>query len=210
MSRLGHCNDGRVGADLGTWDPLLPAEAAAELVGLPCRWWLAGGWAIDLYLGHQRRPHADLDVLILRAEQSAVQRHLAGWDLHAADPPGTLRPWAGGEILGPRVHDVWCRRSASSPWSLQLMIDDTLDDHWVYRRDSRIRRPLADLYGPASTPERPVLSPEIQLLYKSARPRDKDEADFHAVVEALCAPQRRWLRESLATVSAGHTWLEQL
>ena len=36
--------------------------------------------------------------------------------------------------------------------------------------------------------ESPVLSPEMQLLYKSARPRDKDEADFHAVVEALHAP----------------------
>lgn len=210
MCRREYCNDGEVGADLGAWDPLSPAEVASEFSGLPCRWWLAGGWAIDLHLGHQSRVHADIDVLILRADQSAVQAHLAGWDLHATDPPGTLRQWARGEILGPRVHDVWCRRSASSPWSLQLMIDDTEDDHWVYRRDTRIRRPVADLEGPASTPQAPVLSPEIQLLYKSARPRDKDEADFHAVVEALHTPKRRWLRESLTTVSPGHPWLEWL
>jgi hypothetical protein len=90
------------------------------------------------------------------------------------------------------------------------MIDDTENDHWVYRRDARIRRPVTDLGGRASTPERPMLSPEIQLLYKSARPRDKDEADFHAIVEALHAPQRRWLRESLTVVSPGHPWLDRL
>ena len=197
-------------ADPGTWDPLSPKEVAAELSGLPCRWWLAGGWAIDLHLGHQSRAHADTDVLILRADQSAVRRHLAGWDLHAADPPGTLRPWAKGETVAPTIHGVWCRRSGSSPWSLQLMIDDTENDYWVYRRDARIRRLVADLEGPASTPQRPVLTPEIQLLYKSVRPRDKDEADFHAVVEALHAPQRRWLAKSLTTVSPGHPWLERL
>jgi hypothetical protein len=199
-----------MGTVLGTWEPLSPAEVARELRGLPCRWWIAGGWAIDLHLGRQSRAHADIDVLILRADQLAVQQHLGGWDLHAADPPGTLRPWAEGEILAPTIHDVWCRRSPSSPWSLQLMIDDTEDDHWVYRRDTRIRRPVADLDGPASSSERRVLSPEIQLLYKSAHPRGKDEADFQAVLADLHVPQRHWLRESLAVVSPGHPWLDRL
>ena len=90
------------------------------------------------------------------------------------------------------------------------MLDDTESDHWVYRRDARIRRPVTDLDGPASAPGRPVLSPEIQLLYKSARPREKDEADFHAVVDALLPRQRRWLRESLTIVSPGHPWLDRL
>lgn len=90
------------------------------------------------------------------------------------------------------------------------MIDDVEDDYWVYRRDARIRRPVADLDGPSSTPQRPVLSPEIQLLYKSVRPRYKDQADFDAVVEALHASQRQWLGNALTTVSPGHPWLERL
>ncbi|MGZ4472804.1 MAG: nucleotidyltransferase domain-containing protein, partial [Nocardioidaceae bacterium] len=116
---------------LGTWEPLSPSEVARVLSGMPCRWWIAGGWAIDLHLGRQRRAHADVDVLFLRADQLAVQRHLAGWDLQAADPPGSLRPWTEGELLPAGVHDVWCRRSPSSPWCLQLMIDDAEDDVWV-------------------------------------------------------------------------------
>ncbi|MGZ4467907.1 MAG: hypothetical protein ACXVW2_02870 [Nocardioidaceae bacterium] len=90
------------------------------------------------------------------------------------------------------------------------MIDDAEDDVWVYRRDARIRRPVADLDGPASTADRRVLSPDIQLLYKSADPREKDEADFHAVLEDLDTSQRRWLRDSLAVASPTHPWLARL
>ena len=156
---------------LGTWEPLSPAEVADELRGMPCRWWIAGGWAIDLHMGRQSRAHADVDVVVLRPDQLAVQRHLAGWDLQAADPPGTLRAWVEGKTLPTGVHDVWCRRLPSSPWCLQLMIADAEDDQWVYRRDTRIRRPIAELDGPASNAEHRVLSPDIQLLYKSADPR---------------------------------------
>ena len=90
------------------------------------------------------------------------------------------------------------------------MIDDAEDDHWVYRRDARIRRPVADLDGPSSTPQRPGATPEIQLLYKSLRLQDKDEANFDAVVEALHAWQRQWLGNALTTISPGHPWLERL
>ncbi len=204
------CHDGGVGDTLGTWHPLSPAEVAGELRELPCRWWIAGGWAIDLHLGRQSRAHADVDVLILRADQLAVQRHLSGWDLQAADPPGALRPWVPGETLATEIHDVWCRRSPSSPWCLQLRIDDGDDDCWVYRRDGRIRRPVAELDGPSSNAERRVLSPDVQLLYKSANVRAKDEADFKTVVEALDASQRRWLRQSLAIASPRHPWLARL
>jgi hypothetical protein len=194
----------------GIWEPLSPSAVAGELEGLPCRWWIAGGWAIDLHLGRQSRAHSDVDVLLLRSDQLAFQQHLAGWDLHAADPPGALRPWAEGELLSSEIHDVWCRRSPASPWALQLMIDDTEDDQWVYRRDASISRPVAELDGPASNTERRVLSPDIQLLYKSNEPRAKDEADFQAVLEGLDASQRGWLGESLAVTSPGHPWITRL
>jgi len=181
------------------------------LHGLICLWWIAGGWAIDLHLGRQTRSHADIDVLILRSDQALLQRHLGGWDVQAADPPGSLRPWSRrGDVLPPGVHDIWCRRSPLSPWCLQLMLAEESDDQWVYRRDTRIRRPVAELDGPASSIEHRVLSPEVQLLYKSAHPREKDHADFDAVVGYLDASQRRWLRESLLVVSPRHPWLSRL
>lgn len=200
-------HDGHVRGTVEAWEPLTPAEVADELRGLPSRWWIAGGWAIDLHLGRQSRAHADIDVLILRRDQSTVQRHLSGWDLHVADPHGTLRPWRPSEELPRKAHDIWCRRSVSSPWCLQLMVDDTDESEWVYRRDGRIRRPVDELDGWASNLERRVLSPDVQLLYKSSNPRAKDEADFDAIVEHLDSSQRLWLATSLALVSPTHPWL---
>lgn len=198
------------GTELGPWDPMRPDEAVAELGSLKVSWWIAGGWAIDLMLGHQSREHGDLDVLVLRRDQALVREYLSTWDVHAADPPGSLRPWPPGETLPPTVHDVWCRRSPSSPWAFQLMIDDTDNEDWFFRRDSRVRRPIQSLTGRASTISCAVLSPDVQLLYKSKGLREKDVADFRAVLPCLLAGERDWLRTALETVSPRHPWIPEL
>jgi hypothetical protein len=187
-----------------------PDEAVAEFGTWTLPWWIAGGWAIDLLLGHQSRDHGDLDVLVLRRDQALVRDHLGDWDVHAADPPGSLRPWPIGETLPPTVHDVWCRRTPSSPWAFQLMIDDTDGDDWLFRRDSRVRRPIQSLTGRASEADLAVLSPEVQLLYKSKGLREKDVADFRAVLAHLSAGERDWLRRSLDMVSPRHPWIPEL
>ena len=197
-------------ADPGRWQPLSPTEVADLFRGVSWPWWIAGGWAIDLHVGHRTREHGDIDVLVLRDDQVAVREALDGWDVHAADPPGSLRPWRPGEVLPPRVHDVWCRRAPDSPWSLQVMIDDARDGLWTYRRDARIARPVAELDGGAAGGDPRVLAAEVQLLQKSRSPRPKDEADLLAVREALTGPQRDWLVQALTVVAPAHPWLDRL
>jgi hypothetical protein len=187
-----------------------PEDLVDALSGVEARWWLAGGWAIDLFLGRRTREHEDIDVQILRPDHVGVRAALSDWDAHAADPPGTLRPWRVDEELPPEVHDIWVRRGADDPWRFQLMIADVAGDDWVYRRDHRIRRPVSELSGPASTPERQVLAPEVQLLYKSKGPRPKDEADFAAARDALGTDRRDWLAAALAVAAPTHPWLDQL
>ncbi|HEY3749649.1 MAG TPA: hypothetical protein VGL80_10645 [Pseudonocardiaceae bacterium] len=60
------------------------------------------------------------------------------------------------------------------------MLDESAGQSWVSRRDPRLRRPLATV-GRTSPDGIPYLAPEIQLFYKAARPRAKDEADFATV-----------------------------
>jgi hypothetical protein len=86
-----------------------PAAVQSIFGCLDVPWWVAGGYAIELAVGRPFRVHSDIDILLLRRDQLAVQHALAGWEWWAADPPGVLRPWAPGEYLVDTVHDIWCR-----------------------------------------------------------------------------------------------------
>ena len=57
---------------------------------------------------------------------------------------------------------------------------------------------------------RPVLAPEVQLLYKSRTPRPKDVEDFSSLVRVLDDDQRDWLRRALSMAGSGHPWLDRL
>jgi hypothetical protein len=197
--------------DYDFWRPMMPWQAKVLFAGFDRPWWVAGGWAIDLYLGHQTREHHDLDIGLFACDQAAAQRYLArcGWELHCADPPGSLRPWAEGEDLPLTVHDVWCRRSHDAPWELQLMLNPGHDGHWLSRRDPRIRLPAPQAVL-RSGDGIPYLAPQVQLHFKAKSPRDQDEADFDAILPNLDKPARSWLRQSISATFAEHPWLTRL
>jgi len=192
--------------DLGPCEPLKPEDISDLMTGCEADWWIAGGWAVDLLIGRQTRPHSDIDVLVLRDQQHLVREHLVAWDVHAADPPGSLRPWPVGETLPEGVHDIWCRRDPDAPWSFQLMIDNRVQDEWVFRRDKRIHRPVGELTGRASREQLPVLSIEVQLLYKSGSPRPKDQGDFMTVLPFLTSAECGWLGGVLERIQSDHPW----
>jgi hypothetical protein len=190
----------------GPWEPASPAEVAKIFAGCQVRWWIAGGHAIELAAGRPVREHGDIDVLLLRRDQLAVQRALPGWQWQAADPPGRLRPWRPAEQLPVGGHDIWCRPGPCQPWRIQVMLDESCDADWVSRRDQRVRRPLTSL-GSVTAEGVPYLAPEIQLFYKGKAPRPKDEIDFAAVLPILSVPQREWLADALSLVyGLQHPW----
>jgi hypothetical protein len=191
------------------WKPLTPPEVAARLGRLAAPWWVAGGYAIELFVGHAFRPHGDIDVLLLRRDQAVVHEVLSGWDIQAADPPGTLRPWPAGEWLPVGVHDIWCREDPAGPWRVQFMLDEAEGDVWTSRRDARIRRPIRSI-GVRAEDGTPILAPEIQLFYKAKRRLPKDEADLAAALPLLDVEERRWLDQALALTSPDHPWRARL
>jgi hypothetical protein len=171
-------------------------------------WWLAGGYAVELAAGRRWRAHDDIDVLVLRRDQLAVQHALRGWEWFAADPPGTLRPWLAGEVLPAGVHDIWCRPARDAPWRIQIMLDESSGDDWVSRRGPAVRRPIATIGHVIAGI--PCLAPEIQLFYKAKGRRPKDEQDFAEVLPVLDAEQRNWLRAALSSTYGDHPWVRSL
>jgi aminoglycoside-2''-adenylyltransferase len=199
---------------LGIWQPWSPHEVARFFAPLAAPWWIAGGWAIDLFLGRQTRAHEDIDVQVLRRDQHAVRALFSAWDVQAALPPPRdeawpFRPWHLGDVLDESIHDIWCRAAPTQPWTLQLMIADTRDERWICRRTPRIVRSVADLGG-VTADGIPYLAPEIQILYKAKGCRPKDEADFMRTLPMLDRERRQWLQNALTTAHPHHPWLDLL
>jgi Aminoglycoside-2''-adenylyltransferase len=190
------------------WQPISPYELFALLKGITIPWWIAGGWALDFFIGHQTRMHDDIDILVLRSDQQVLHQYLKNWDLQACNPPGSLRIWKENEYLNADVNNVWCRKKSTSPWCFQIMLMDSEGEYWVFRRHERVKGLIADI-GKITSDGIPYLRPEIQLLFKATGSlREKDIFDFKQVITHLDKSAISWLKYNLSLVSPGHQWLD--
>ncbi|MCB9458317.1 MAG: amino acid transporter [Anaerolineaceae bacterium] len=191
------------------WQPISLEQTIALFDGAPFTWFIAGGYAVELFLGHSIREHDDVDVVVFREDQLAAQSWLKGWRLYAADPPGTLRPWLQDEFLPFGVHDIWGHRDGKQHWEMQLMLAESEHDRWFARFDEGIGGPRNDLFTTYN--DVPSIRIEVQLLYKCRRPRPKDEADFAACLPLLSDDQCQWLATYIRRLFPdGHPWLDKL
>lgn len=190
------------------WRTLTPQEAVVLLLELRARWWIAGGWAVDLYLAKVTRTHKDLDVGIFRQDAKILRAALPDWDFFEAKN-GVLSPLAMDDAPRADVNSLWCKRTNASQWELEVMLDRSDGDVWVFRRDRRITYPLSSAIR--RNPEGiAYLAPEIQLLYKARATRPEDQADFDRVVPHLTQDAQTWLRESLQRIEPEHVWISKL
>lgn len=199
------------GATAGDFDRL--REVTSLFAGFSQPWMVAGGWAIDLFLGRATRHHKDVDVAVFRPDQLAVQRYLHGWQLYVAHG-GRLDPWQEGAYLKPPAHGIWAWPSSAvagnvdDPPELEVLLDEMSATHWLYRRNPKVTRELEQVCmwgGPRGSI--PYFAPEIVLLYKSREARETDTHDFEAVWPELDSEQRAWLMQALQVCTPEHAWL---
>jgi uncharacterized protein (DUF952 family) len=193
-------------------------RAVEVMAGFAAPWWVAGGWALDLFLGHQSRPHADLELSVLAADQQALFEHLRGWDLRLAAPGASLPAWDGTTIRPP-FHQVWARRGpgrpacpdqfAADPTMVGFLLEQGTRDRWEFRRHPAITRPL-DQVGATTGDGVGFVRPEVALLFKAKAPRFKDQRDFDRTLPRLDRAARVWLAAALAQAHPGHPWRELL
>jgi hypothetical protein len=164
-------------------------------------WAVAGGWAIDLHLGAETRPHRDLEIVVARDRIGDVTACLDELEWFGVGD-GLAWPLA---VTPEGLHQTWGRDRSSHHWRLDVLREPWDGEQWVCRRDPRVRRPIREAID-FNSDGIPYLVPEIVLLFKAKSPTEKDEADLALTLPTLTREQTAWLRNALEAVHAGHDW----
>ena len=171
-----------------------------------CQWFIAGGWAIDLHVGKESRIHKDIEIAIFREDQLKLKEYLHDWEFKKIIS-GEFHPW-NHEYLNLPIHELHVEDKESQE-KIEVLLNETTDDKWVFRRDTRISSPINAVCNYTSEGI-PYLSPEIVLLYKVKNTREKDYQDFMTVSEYLTPKQIRWLIDAVRIHEPQHEWLKHL
>jgi hypothetical protein len=190
------------------WRDLEPAAAPHIMSAVDAPWWIAGGWAIDLFVGTQTRAHKDLDLGVRRADAARIIATLPAWEFFEVKD-GVLSRLALGTKPRAVVNSLWGRRVGEPHWSLELVLDDSDGEDWIFRREPSIRRPFEAVLRATPDATR-YLAPEIQLLYKARDLRAEDRSDFEHAAPRLESVAVGWLRDCLARLYPQHPWLAAL
>ena len=178
--------------DVTKWDAWRPEEVARRLSNVEVPWYIAAGWALDLFLGGGHRAHEDIEIGVPRDRFNELADALEGF-----------------EFVEITEHQTWVRQPDTGAWRLDIFSEPSDGDTWLCRRDERIRLPYGNVIE-HSDQGIPYARPEIVLLFKAKHRRVKDDADFAALLPRLEPERRRWLAEALELVHPGHPWLVQL
>jgi len=189
-----------------------PVHAIAqELTTLPTPWYIASGWALDLFLGQTTRVHHDVDVVVAFADQLILQHYMTerGWKF-VTPFEKRLEPWPSHMRLELPRFQAHAHRDGLF---IDFLLSDIAHGIWRYRREPSIVR-SSERMALRTQDGIAYLAPEIGLLFKSrntsGKDRRKDQADFEKVYPHLAPEPRAWLRWALIAIQPDHPWIERL
>jgi hypothetical protein len=196
--------------DVSKWDAWRPEEVASLLEEVVAPWYVAAGWAIDLFVGRQRREHEDLEIAVPNRRFDEVAEALAGLELFVITGPAEATPLAKARDRLEDTHQTWAREPATGLWRLDVFREPSDRDTWICRRHASVRMPYERLI--ARTDDGiPYGRPEVVLLYKAKHAhRERDRLDFADVLPLLEPERRRWLADALRLVHPDHPWIAEL
>ncbi len=196
--------------DVSQWDAWRPEQVAELFAGVDMPWYVAAGWAIDLFLGEERRKHSDLEVAVPSSRFDELAGVLAPFDVCVITAHAEATPLADARDRLMDTHQTWIREPATGKWRVDLFREPSDGDQWICRREPAIRLPYEQVIERTSDGI-PYGRPEIVLLFKAKHAHEaKNEADFAAALPRLDRARREWLRDALERVHPGHAWLGEL
>lgn len=198
--------------------------AAQHLEGYRGEWYICGGWAVDLLLGKETRPHLDVDVAVFQHEQRDLHEHLSGWSaLGHDDAVSETCPdqWDGRELSVP-AH-IHANIGSMAGTELDIQINTRVGRDWLLCENPRVTLPHEECVVDPEAWGVPMVSAAVVLYFKAAARgwrgglpapastlRDHDQADFDGLLPTLTQLQRTWLYQAISVHDADHPWLQRL
>ncbi|UUZ94882.1 hypothetical protein LJK87_10420 [Paenibacillus sp. P25] len=124
-------------------------------------WAVAGGWAIDLFLGRATREHHDIEILIFRQDQVNLREYLQGWDFRKV-VAGEVKPWSPGEWLELPIHETYAEKSDQK---IEILLNEFDGANWVYRRDKRIHMNYINVVSQMNSEQKDWLQNSLTVIY---------------------------------------------
>ena len=194
-------------------------------------WAICGGFALDLFLGKEIRPHSDIDICVFEPDRRKILQYMLQnkWNVYEFRGQGKLRPLdvytesdPGRNLMclrgdcelvkfypceeEPLLYHQFFHTGIKTFNYLEFLFNTTSDDYLVVNNKAGIKRELskAILYRD----EIPYLAPEIALLYKSSRPGNEEyQYDFEQTFPQMNDEQKSWFVQNLDVLYPnGHKW----
>jgi hypothetical protein len=188
------------------WEPWTPDDVMTRLSSTNTRWYVVAGWALDLFIGHQTRPHDDIEIGVPTDSFEEIRKALGDFDFDVVD---SGRRWPLISDAYASTFQTWLRDPKTGVYHLDIFREPHNGSEWLCRRNESIRMPYSQLIC-YSRDGIPYMSPEVALLFKAKGLREKDQVDFDEVLPLLSPRQIDWLRENLELLHPGHVWLRAL
>lgn len=187
------------------WQPWTPAQLHQRLDGISAPWHVVGGWALDIWHGHETRPHDDLEFCILEKDLDTFRNIFSAFEIYTVHN-GDVTHLAGDEKPSAGIQQFWILDTAAMKWRADLMIEPGDAHLWRYKRDLSVQRPRSIMVE-VSPDGIPYLNAAGVLLFKAKRCRAKDQLDFQNALPKLAPADRTWLKETLVQQHPNHGWI---
>ena len=146
------------------------------------QWLVAGGWALDLFLGSVQRVHHDVDIIVPRSAQMELQKYLLERNWKLITPfEKRLEPWPPHMRIELPRHQVHAHRDDAF---IDILLTD-MNEVWRYRREPLVLRSKEKM-SLTSEIGLPYLAPELVLLFKSRNTSNHERQRISLTLKGYC------------------------
>ena len=105
-----------------SWNAWSPGELYARLGHCKSEWYVVGGWALDLWHGHQTRAHEDLEFAVL-PDGIDVCRKILSELVFFEVLGGKLSYLASNGVLPENLWQLWGSDVTAGFWRIDMMVE---------------------------------------------------------------------------------------